>query len=106
MVGASLRIVMSSGAALESSLFMAISVSDASRRRGMILKNGGASSNPYMVVIIAAASLTSATSRSKRLSQAVFLVAAMATAGSETVILRMPGQDPAASRTTRPQAQT
>jgi hypothetical protein len=82
MVGASLRIVMASGAALESSLFMAISVRDASRRRGMILKNGGASSSPYMLVIIAAASLPSAISRSKRSSQAVFLVASMASAGS------------------------
>jgi hypothetical protein len=82
MVGASLRIVMASGAALESSLFMAVSVREASRRRGMILKSGGASSSPYMLVIIAAATLPLAISRSKRFSQAVFLVASMASAGS------------------------
>ena len=82
MVGASLRIVMASGPAFLSSFFMAVSVREASRRRGMILKNGGASSSPYMLVIIAAATSPLAISRSKRCSQAVFLVASMASAGS------------------------
>jgi hypothetical protein len=83
MVGASLRIVMASWAAFLSSRFMVISVSDASRRRGMTLKNGGANSSPYMLVIIAAATLPRAISWSKRSSHAVWRpVASMASAGS------------------------